>query len=57
MFLVLLAFLSIGLGLLFFVFFVPVIAFLVWRDQDRIVALEKRIAALENPQSKSESNK
>jgi hypothetical protein len=47
-FLALLALIAIGYPLIFFVF-VPVLGWFVWRDQDRITALERRVASLERP--------
>lgn len=48
-FLVLLALISISEPILVLVFFIPVVGWLIWRDQDRMAALEKRLAALEGP--------
>ena len=56
MFLVLIALLMFAGGVFVFVliFFVPIAGWLIWRDQDRIAELEKRLAALEKPEQKSE---
>ena len=47
-FLALLALIALYSPLVLFIL-VPVLAWFVWRDQDRISELEKRLAALENP--------
>ncbi len=46
-FLVLMGVLTLYLGLLFLIIFVPVIGWYVWRLVDRNAELEKRVAALE----------
>ena len=48
-FLVLIAVVAISEPVLVLVFFVPVVGWMLWRDQDRISELEKRITALETP--------
>ena len=48
-FLVLVAVIALGEPILVLVFFIPVVGWMLWRDQDRISELEKRLAALENP--------
>ncbi|HKT21561.1 MAG TPA: hypothetical protein VJR06_02915 [Nitrososphaerales archaeon] len=47
-FLVLLGLIALGFPIILFVF-VPVLGWFIWRDQDRISQLEKRLAALEKP--------
>jgi hypothetical protein len=48
-FLVLVAVITLGEPILVLVFFVPIAGWLIWRDQDKIAQLEKRLAALEGP--------
>jgi hypothetical protein len=38
-----------GLGAYVILFFIPIFGWFVWRDQDRIRQLEKRLAELERP--------
>jgi predicted tellurium resistance membrane protein TerC len=49
LFLVLIAFLYIipGIQFLVLLFFIPVVAWVLWRDSDRIKELEKKLAAYE----------
>ena len=47
--LILIAVLAIGYTVLVIIFFVPVAGWFIWRDHDRIMALEKRLEALEGP--------
>ena len=49
LFLALIAVLAIGYPVLIVIFFVPIAGWFIWRDQDRIRALEKKLEALENP--------
>ena len=42
---------------LFLIFFVPVVGWFLWRDQDRIMQLEKKVEALENPYGKKPDKK
>ena len=49
LFLVLMAFAVLISPVLFLIFFVPVVGWFLWRDQDRITQLEKRLDALQNP--------
>jgi hypothetical protein len=54
MFLVLLALIALGFPIIVFAF-IPVFGWFIWRDQDRIAELEKRLAASEKqPQPKPE---
>jgi 4-amino-4-deoxy-L-arabinose transferase-like glycosyltransferase len=46
-FLVLLGLIALSEPILVLIFFVPIVGWLIWRDQDRISQLEKRLAALE----------
>ncbi|MDE1853835.1 MAG: hypothetical protein KGI38_08845 [Thaumarchaeota archaeon] len=39
-----------GVFLFVLIFFIPVVGWMLWRDQDRISRLEKKLAALEKPQ-------
>jgi hypothetical protein len=48
LFLVLIAVLAIGYPDLILVFFIPIAGWFIWRDQDRIAALEKKLEALES---------
>lgn len=48
-FLVLMGLIALTEPVLVLIFFVPIVGWLVWRDQDRIAALERRLAALEGP--------
>jgi uncharacterized membrane protein len=48
-FLVLLALLTLSLGLLLLIFFVPVVGWYIWRFNDKNKELEERLAALEGP--------
>ena len=57
LFLILLAFLVLGEPVLFLIFFVPIIGWFLWRDQDRITQLEKRLDALQNPSGKKPDEK
>ena len=45
-FVILLAFLTLA-GVLFLIFFVPIITYLIWNDQTRIAELEKKVSAME----------
>ena len=49
LFLVLIAFLYIipGIQFLVLLFFIPIVAWILWRDSDRIKELEKKLAAFE----------
>ncbi len=49
LFLILIAVLAVGYPDLVLIFFVPIAGWFIWRDHDRIVALEKRLKALEGP--------
>jgi 4-amino-4-deoxy-L-arabinose transferase-like glycosyltransferase len=51
-FLVLIALIALTEPVLVLIFFIPIVGWLVWRDQDRIATLEKRLAALEKPEQK-----
>jgi hypothetical protein len=46
-FLVLLGLIALSEPILVLIFFVPIVGWLIWRDQDRISQLEKRLAAIE----------
>jgi hypothetical protein len=50
-FLVLLAVLCLVAAVYVVIFFIPIVGYLVWRDQDRIEELERRLAAIEKPAS------
>ncbi|MDG6940556.1 MAG: hypothetical protein JRM97_00960 [Nitrososphaerota archaeon] len=47
--LILIAVLAIRYTALVIIFFVPIAGWFIWRDHDRIVALEKRLEALKGP--------
>ena len=47
--LILIAVLAIRYTALVIIFFVPVAGWFIWRDHDRIMALEKRLEALKGP--------
>ncbi|MDG7008676.1 MAG: hypothetical protein JRN06_10635 [Nitrososphaerota archaeon] len=54
LFLILVGLISLGYPIIIFAF-APILGWFIWRDQDRISALEKRLAAIEKPlQSKPE---
>lgn len=57
-FLVLLALVTISEPILVLIFFIPIIGWLIWRDQDKIAELERRLAALEpsTPKPKPEGS-
>ena len=57
LFLVLMAFAVLISPVLFLIFFVPVVGWFLWRDQDRIMRLEKKVEALENPYGKKPDQK
>lgn len=48
-FLVLLGLIALREPIVVLVFFIPIAGWLIWRDQDKIAQLEKRLAALEAP--------
>jgi hypothetical protein len=49
MFLILLALITLGEPGLVLIFLVPIVGWLIWRDQDRIAELERKLTALEKP--------
>jgi hypothetical protein len=57
LFLVLIAFLYIipGVSFLVLLFFIPIVAWVLWRDSDRIKELEKKLATLERNERPSSS--
>jgi purine-cytosine permease-like protein len=55
--LVLMAFLLLIGQFLFLLFYVPIVGWYLWRDQDRIKQLEKKVEALENPYGKKPDQK
>jgi hypothetical protein len=49
MFLILLALITLREPGLVLIFLVPIVGWLIWRDQDRIAELERKLTALEKP--------
>ena len=45
-----------GVFLFVLIFFIPVVGWMLWRDQDRISRLEKKLAALEKPSEQAEQD-
>lgn len=55
-FLILVGLVALGEPVLAIVFFIPIAGWFLWRDQDRIAELEKKVAALAPPLPKVEDS-